>query len=96
MLSPTSYCGPDKQAPVLFRKRVPRDLFLTFSISGIICHPSTSALERNMEIGNIRSKQISAGPGDLKLQIVLRCPWQMGSFSIKATVAVGATMGSTN
>lgn len=49
-----------------------------------------------MEIGNIRSKQISAGPGDLKLQIALRCPWQMGSFCIKATVAVGATMGSTN
>lgn len=33
-----------------------------------------------MEIGNIRSKQISAGPGDLKLQIVQCRPWQMDCF----------------
>lgn len=47
------------------------DLFLSFSFPRIICHPSSAASERNLETGNIRSKEISAGSAVkfLKLQL---------------------------
>lgn len=92
LFSPTSCCGPDIfKAGSKAVERINGRGFCPLLLISWNNMPSTSALERNVETGNIRNKQIPAefATKFWKLQIEQCSSWQQGCYCIKASVALG-------